>query len=133
MHTRFLVVFISLALAPFAWPPMSSAQIEIIPGSSARGAELFRSKACVDCHAFRGVGGKIGPDLAQPNQNAHTPMQFASALWNHGPTMWRAQEARRVRPTLDSMETADLFAYFYSLSYFSAPGNAASGAGLFEE
>jgi cytochrome c2 len=47
--------------------------------------------------------------------------------------MWRAQNARQVRPALESTETADLFAYFYSLSYFSAPGNAARGARVFEE
>src|SRR2546423_974163 len=102
MYTRFVVLFIGLALAPFAWLPISSAQIEIIPGSSRRGAELFRSKACIDCHAYRGAGGAIAPDLAQPNQHAHTPVQLASALWNHGPRMWRAQEARQVRPTLDN-------------------------------
>src|SRR5438270_553853 len=119
MYTRLLVLFISLALAPLAWPPPSSAQIEVIPGSSARGAELFREKGCAECHAFRGAGGKIAPDLAQPNERGHTPMQLASALWNHGPKMWRAQEARQVRPTLDSIEAADLFAYFYSLSYFN--------------
>lgn len=112
---------------------MSSSQIQVIPGSSVRGAELFRGKACIECHAFGGVGGNIAPDLAQSNERARTPMQLASALWNHGPQMWRAQEARQIRPPLGSMETADLFAYFYSLSYFSAPGNAARGAGLFEE
>jgi cytochrome c2 len=47
--------------------------------------------------------------------------------------MWRAQEVRQVRSQLESVDAADLFAYFYSLSYFSVPGNAAKGAALFEE
>jgi len=132
MHTKLVVLFIAFALAPFAWPPVSSAQIEIIPGSSVRGADLFRNKGCIECHTSSGVGGKIAPDLTQPNKNIHTPMQLASALWNHAPRMWRAQ-SRIGRPSLDSAETADLFAYFYSLSYLSAPGNISEGGKLFEE
>jgi cytochrome c2 len=48
--------------------------------------------------------------------------------------MWRAQDARAAagsRPMLDSMETSDLFAYFYSLAY-SKPGNAQRGSDLFQ-
>jgi cytochrome c2 len=132
-NTTVMLFFIAVALVLLAWPAASAAQIEIIPGSSARGAELFTTKACVQCHAFRGVGGTIAPDLAQPGGRAHTPMQLASALWNHGPRMWRTQEAPQVRPTLESVDAADLFAYFYSLAYFSASGNAAKGAEVFEE
>src|SRR5262249_45004358 len=133
MQTRLLLFFIALALAPFLWPPVSSAQIDIIPGSSVRGADLFQKRGCVQCHAFNGIGGKVAPVLAQQTGRSHPPMQLASELWNHGPQMWRAQDSRQLRATLDSMETADLFAYFYSVSYFSAPGNAAKGAALFEE
>ena len=130
MHNRILVIFIILAVAPFAWPVLSSAQIEVIPGNSLRGAALFREKGCVECHAFRGAGARLGPDLAQPNERTHTPMQLATALWNHGPRMWREQENRRIGATLNSTEAADLFAYFYSLSYFTAPGDPARGSRL---
>jgi mono/diheme cytochrome c family protein len=133
MQTRFLVLLTSFALAPFLWPMPSSAQIAIVPGSASRGQDLFRTKACIDCHSFNGAGGKLAPDLAQQNENARTPMQLASVLWNHGPRMWQAQKARHIQPTLDSAETADLFAYFYSLSYSKAPGDAARGARLFTE
>jgi len=129
--TRFLVFFAAL-LTPFLLPLALSAQIEIIPGSSANGQELFRHKGCIECHAFQGVGANAAPDLGRPNERPRTPMQLASALWNHGPRMWRTQDAQGLRPSLDSKETADLFAYFYSLSYFSAPGNPGRGAGLFE-
>jgi cytochrome c2 len=132
MHTKLVLLFIGFALVPFAWP-LASPQVKIIPGSSVRGAELFREKACIECHSFNGTGGSIAPDLSQRHAEASTPMLLASALWNHGPRMWQAQQARRIRPALDSMETADLFAYFYSLSYFTAPGEAAKGAQLFEE
>jgi cytochrome c2 len=133
VNTTSVIMFICIALIVSVWAPALSAQIEIIPGSSTRGAELFLTKACVQCHAFGGAGGTIAPDLAQPGRHANTPMQLATALWNHGPRMWRAQEVRQVRPTLESVDAADLFAYFYSQSYFSAPGNPARGANLFEE
>src|SRR5690242_13230142 len=104
MRTKLAVLF-SCALVAFAWVLPASAQISIIPGSSARGAQIFREKSCVECHAN-----------AVPA--APTPMVLATALWNHSPKMWRAQQDRRVRPMLDSAETADLFAYFFSLAYF---------------
>src|SRR5206468_589387 len=56
---------------------------------------------------------------------------LAAALWNHSPDMWRAQNLRNVQPVLDSMETADLFAQFFSMAYFRAPGNAVKGESVF--
>src|SRR5437660_1310058 len=106
--------------APLAMLLLAFAQISVIPGSAARGAEVFREKACVECHA-----GNV--------PHAATPTLLATALWNHSPKMWRAQQGRNFsRPTLDSFETADLFAYFFSLAYFTAPGNAMHGRTVFE-
>jgi putative heme-binding domain-containing protein len=34
-------------------------------GDVARGKELFNSLSCVQCHRMNGVGGQVGPDLAQ--------------------------------------------------------------------
>jgi len=120
MHTKFIAAFLVLALAPFVWPVPAPAQITIIPGSSVGGAALIRQKGCVDCHTFDG------------KTQGRTPAQVAAALWNHSPEMWRAQKERNVRPTLNSMETADLFAYFFSVSYSAAPGNAMKGQAVFE-
>ena len=125
--TKFSVSFIGLALGLFAGTSVSSAQIEVIPGSSTHGAEVFRKNGCIDCHAFGSVGGTTAPDLRRSNERPRTPIQLATTLWNHGPRMWRAQDARGIRPSLDSMDAADLFAYFYSLSYFNSPGNATRG------
>src|SRR6266566_4440162 len=150
MHNRILVIFIILAVAPFAWPVLSSAQVEVIPGNSLQGAALFREKGCVKCHAFRGAGARVGPDLAQPNERTHTPMQLATALWNHGPRMWREQENRRIGATLNATEAAagwpkfstgdmvDLFAYLRGLpeaasqSAIFQPGDPEQGHITFE-
>src|SRR5678815_2391951 len=103
MRSRFVAVCIGLAVTLPAWAAPSSAQIPIAPGSSVRGAGLFQSKGCVDCHSFAGAGGKTAPDLAQNSERIRTPIQLATALWNHAPRMWRAQQAQQVRPVLDSM------------------------------
>ena len=118
-HTRFVTLFLGFALTAFAWPAAGPAQISIVPGSAARGAELFREKSCIECHAS-------APQAA-------TPTLLAAVLWNHSPKMWRAQQERNVRPILDSIETADLFAYFFSLTYFTAPADPMRGALIFEQ
>ena len=118
-HTRFVTLFLGFALTAFAWPAAGPAQISIVPGSAARGAELFREKSCIECHASA--------------PQAPTPTLLATTLWNHSPKMWRAQQERNVRPMLDSIETADLFAYFFSLAYFTAPADPMRGALLFEQ
>ena len=133
MRSKFCAVCIGLAVILAMWASHSAAQISIVPGSSVRGAELFQSKGCIACHSFAGAGGNTAPDLAQTSERVRTPIQLATALWNHAPRMWRAQQARQVQPVLDSIETADLFAYFYSLSYSKETGNAERGAQVFEE
>src|SRR5262249_39582681 len=120
MHTRFAALFLGFALVPFAWPLPSAAQIAIIPGSAERGAALIKSKGCLDCHSFDGSG------------QGRSPAQLAADVWNHSPEMWRAQQTKNVRPLMDSIETADVFAYFFSLAYFKAAGNANSGRNVFE-
>ena len=120
MQTRFIGLFIGLALAPFAWPVPAAPQIAVVPGSAARGAVLVREKSCVQCHTFDGSG------------QGRTPSQLAAALWNHSPKMWQAQTSRNFKPVLNSAEAADLFAYFFSLSYFRAPGDPVRGEIVFE-
>jgi putative heme-binding domain-containing protein len=39
------------------------------PGDAARGAALFRDKACRNCHAAGGEGGRLGPDLSHVGLN----------------------------------------------------------------
>lgn len=123
MHTRFVVLFIALALAPFAWPlPGSPAvlQIRVAPGSSVSGAKLFQEKGCANCHTPEGMTER------------KTPASLAAALWNHSPEMWRAQRELGIQPLLSPFEAADLFAYLFSLSYANAPGDPDRGRAVFE-
>src|ERR1051326_760477 len=124
MHRKFMVLFIALAVAPFAWPlPSSPAapQIRIIPGSAVSGGKIFRDKGCTNCHELK--------DIAH-NQ---TPSSLAAALWNHSPNMWRAHQKIKTQPVLDSSEAADVFAYFFSLTYTQMPGEPSRGLAVFEE
>src|SRR5689334_1524763 len=123
MHHKFMILFFALAVAPFAWPlPSSSAaaQIRIIPGSAVSGSHIFSEKGCANCHKFE--------DMAQNE----TPSSLAAALWNHSPKMWRAQQKGGVQPVLNSSEAADVFAYFFSLSYTNVPGDPSKGKAVFE-
>src|SRR5215471_11063797 len=122
MHNKFVVLFIALAVAPFAWPLPSSAaaQIRIIPGSAVSGGRIFTDKGCSNCHKFEAMSGVNASPTGRSRllmANNETPSSLAAALWNHSPKMWRAQQKVGVQPVLNSSEAADVFAYFFSLSY----------------
>src|SRR5512145_965838 len=93
-----LVLLIAVAVAPAAAqaPPQPFApQWAMLPGW-----ELFGTKGCGGCHAVRGIGGVIGPDLATiPGPKSF--FDIAAAMWNHLPNMGEQMRAVRVqRPTL---------------------------------
>jgi mono/diheme cytochrome c family protein len=117
-----------LFLIAALWLPV---QVTIVPGDSTRGAALFVEKGCIQCHSFNGKGGSVAPDLARPSDESHSPSKLAAELWNHSPMMWAKLSAEaRVVPLMNSIDTADLFAYFYSLELSS--GNPSRGLNLFE-
>lgn len=99
---------------------------------STRGARLFQSENCVQCHALNGTGPKIGPDLGRLIDRGFTPASFASTLWNHVPTMAAAMRQRGLPlPAMDEQAAGDLFAFFYSTRFFEEPGDAGRGKRLF--
>jgi cytochrome c2 len=80
-------------------------------GDTARGRRLFESKGCIQCHAVRGQGGKIGPDLAAI-AGIDTPIEWAQALWNHAPAMEKNISKVGVAwPRFEKSEMNDLLAY----------------------
>jgi mono/diheme cytochrome c family protein len=103
-----------------------------------RGAEVLQRERCVECHAIAGRGAGqhavAAPDLGKRASHAYTPARLASEMWNHAPQMWQAMEAKKISiPKLTERDSEDVFAYFYSLSFFDPPGDAARGAVVFEE
>jgi len=102
-------------------------------GDPIRGQVLFVSKRCVGCHAVRGTGGGVGPDLGRAASNRSFP-EIASRLWNHAPEMGeKMREFRVARPTFEKGELADLVAFLHFLNYFDEPGDPARGKALFAE
>lgn len=105
----------------------------MIAADSVRGAQLFVSLHCVQCHSVNGQGGKLAPDLGQLIDRNFTPASLAATMWNHAPTMWAAMRQQNVQArNLDPQAAADLFAYFYSRRFFEMPGDAARGKHAFE-
>ena len=100
-------------------------------GDPMKGQTLFVAKRCVACHAIRGQGGRVGPDLGRTAAKASF-FELVAAMWNHTPVMaGKMEESRIVRPTFAPGELGDLLAFLYFLNYFDEPGNAAEGRALF--
>jgi cytochrome c2 len=105
-----------------------SAQAAVLAVDSARGAALFESLACMQCHSINGKGPSIGPDLGRMVARNFTPAALAATMWNHAPAMWASMHDRTIRAgDLNEQAAADLFAYFYSARFFEKPGDAARG------
>ena len=104
----------------------------IVPGDARRGAQLFESEHCVQCHSLKGRGGTLAPDLARRIDRDYTPAVMASLMWNHAPAMWDAMKQNGVtRTSLNPEGASDLFAFFVSQRYFERRGDAARGKQAF--
>ncbi len=110
------------------------------PGDTVRGRDLFDTKRCVLCHQIGGVGGVVGPSLSTSG-TIQAPIEFATAMWNHGPAMSGAMQARGIaRPRFTGTELRDLIAYiktdkqgFPSGPLYVLPGLAGEGRQVFVE
>ncbi len=102
-------------------------------GDPMQGQALFVSKGCVSCHAVRGAGGRVGPDLGRTAVKGSF-YEIAAGMWNHTLVMdEKMREFRVSRPTFKKNELADLLAFLYFLNYFDEPGDARVGKVLFAE
>lgn len=123
---RALFVLVVLSVAPAAFAEMRF-------GNPTRGQRLFVDKGCVQCHAVRGAGGRIGPDLGRSSVK-HSFYELVSSMWNHSGAMHeKMKESRLVRPVFADDELSDLLAFLYFLNYFDEPGDPKSGKALFAE
>ncbi len=100
---------------------------------SKRGAAIFTSQMCTNCHSVAGHGGTSAPDLGRRLDRDYTPAGIASLMWNHAPAMWSTMAKQGVPvPRLTDADAADLFAYFYAAHFFEKPGEAERGKTLFQ-
>jgi mono/diheme cytochrome c family protein len=105
------------------------------PGSPRRGADLFASKHCRDCHAIGGVGGKVGPDLGQRGREFMGPIAaIAGLMWNHSHRM-RAEFQKHGIPriTFSGQEMADVISYLYFVNYATVYAAPSRGERLFAD
>lgn len=102
-------------------------------GDPIRGQALFVAKGCVGCHAVRGTGGRIGPDLGRTPAKGSF-YEITARMWNHSGLMGEKMEELRIpRASLEEDELADLIAFLYFLNYFDEPGDPQIGKVLFTE
>jgi len=95
------------------------------------GYDVFVKKGCGQCHSVRGVGGKIGPDLARIRTEAGF-YELGAALWNHLPLMGaRMRQEGRERPTLTALDVSNLLAFLFTAQYADESGDATAGERLF--
>jgi len=102
-------------------------------GDPTEGQAVFQDKGCVRCHAVRGAGGRIGPDLGRKVVQGSF-FEIAAGMWNHSPAMREKMEEFHVnRATFEGDELSDLTAFLYFLKYFDEPGDPRVGKTLFSE
>ena len=52
-----------------------------------RGQLLLVSKGCLKCHAWKGEGARVGPDLSQRRDSFAPAATWAARMWAHTPRM----------------------------------------------
>lgn len=109
-------------------------------GDSLRGEALFSEMSCIRCHQVGGVGGVVGPVLDEIGTRG-APIELATSMWNHGPAMLDAAQARGIdRPRLAGRDISDILAYLESArratpaeDLYLLPGDPRSGEALIDE
>jgi len=108
-------------------------RVYMVPGSPDKGEKVFAEKGCIKCHAVRGAGGHVGPDLGELELHQGIT-EIAGRMWNHGPRMWGKMQAMNIAiPQFSDREVSDLLAYLYFLRYYDPPGDAVRGQRIFME
>jgi mono/diheme cytochrome c family protein len=121
------------ALVGVAAPPAAPQGLFSATQDPIAGSRVFGAKGCGQCHAVRGQGGTVGPDLARI-QRPRTFYDLMAALWNHAPRMVeRMRQIGITRPRLDPREAGDLVAFLFTLDYFDRPGNVERGRRVYAD
>jgi mono/diheme cytochrome c family protein len=81
-------------------------------GIAKDGEQIFAEKRCVVCHTDRSSGA---PTLDQLT-GEYSAVGMVAVLWKHGPSMWRAMQAKGIAwPAMAPLELADIAVYLNSL------------------
>lgn len=110
-----LVLLLSLTTPPARAQPQPS-QPFAPDWAMFAGGKVFAEKGCGKCHALRGFGGGVGPDLGRI-QTGKSFFELGAAMWNH--SRYMEAEARRQEiawPVLTGQELADVARYLESLA-----------------
>ena len=128
---------VGLLLALYSLPvvPVSAAEGQyVLWGDARKGQQVFLEKGCGSCHAIRGAGPTLGPDLGRISAKNITMTQLAGAMWNHAPVMKQmAKEKGIAWKSFRGSEMRDLIAFLYAVNLLDEPGNARRGERLFVE
>lgn len=106
------------------WPEISAAEMAALmayleadpardptPDLSKGQATLIR-KGCLKCHALRGEGGRVGPDLADRRGDYESAAVWASRMWTHTPRMAQtALEVGALYPRFADDEAGNLLGF----------------------
>lgn len=85
-------------------------------GRAEHGQRVFAQKGCIQCHESAGLTESGGPPVAELSADA-TPIDMATAMWNHGKTMLqRMTEAGLSWPIFSDNEMVDLLAYLQTVA-----------------
>ncbi len=117
---------------PAAAPPAGQPAQPFAPQwAMMAGWDVFAKKGCGKCHAVRGAGGQVGPDLARLQPEGGF-FDLGAALWNHLPRMGaKMREAGIQRPELTPLEMSNLTAFLFTARYGDESGRSAEGKRLF--
>ena len=122
-----LIAYASTGVQPASGKPHRAT------GNAERGWTVFQAR-CMQCHAVRGQGGSIGPELGPDHDVPLTTAQFASLMWNHAPAMLKVGSASGVAPPqLQGSDMTDLVAFLASLRYFEPSGSPLVGERVFAQ
>jgi len=135
IRRRWQKQFLLLLIVGFVWlhPQQSKAQELAVPENPLKGRFVFEQKGCITCHAIKGEGGDIGPDLGQKKFYGSF-LQLAGIMLNHAPQMLqRMRELDLNYPEFSQSEMMELIAYLYYLRYLGEPGNLYRGKMLVKE
>ena len=122
-------MFTAFGREALAWPQISPAEMGDLMAyllADARrdpAPDLFKGetilvrKGCLKCHALRGEGGRIGPDLGQRRALYDSAVAWAAAMWIHTPRMAvRAMELGVWYPRFVEDELDNLVGYLKSVT-----------------